>query len=94
MESYALILAIVVITAIALDIKLSSSLKRNDYETFISLGKPSYWATPKKYMYWYSFILLSGYKKHNLSSQSTALCVANKIVILTVHAMILGWFLL
>ena len=94
MESYALTLVVIVVTAIALDIKLLGSLKQNDNETFISLGRPSYWATPKKYKYWYSFILFSGYKKHSLSSQSKALCLANQIVILTIHLMILWWFIL
>ena len=94
MESYILVLVIVVLANIILDRKLLISLKRYDNQTYVLLGQPGYLATLRKYKYWYSFLLLSGYRKHMLSSKSFWLCVANQIVMFLSLILLLGWFTL
>ncbi len=69
------------------DYLLLAQLEQQESSTYERLGKPQYFVhLAPKFRYWYSFLLLGGYKDYGLSQKTIRLCRANRILLLISHA--------
>lgn len=69
------------------DYLLLKQLEKSDSGVYKELGKPQFFVhLSAKFTYWYSFILMGGYKRYSLSAKSVLLCQVNRALLLLLHA--------